>query len=40
MSVVASVRTRDESQPAPTFLGLLGLDRLPPSQNATAQAGQ
>jgi membrane fusion protein, multidrug efflux system len=41
MSVVASVRTRDESQPKPTLMGLLGLDKLPIfNPDGTAHAGQ
>jgi membrane fusion protein, multidrug efflux system len=41
MSVVASVHTRDESQPPPTLLGLLGLDKLPIfNPNGTAHAGE
>jgi membrane fusion protein, multidrug efflux system len=41
MSVVASVHTRDKSQPPPTLLGLLGLDKLPIfNPNGTAHAGE
>jgi membrane fusion protein (multidrug efflux system) len=41
MSVVVSVRTRDESEPRPTLLGLLGLDKLPASKpNGAARAAE
>jgi membrane fusion protein (multidrug efflux system) len=41
MSVVASVRTRDETEPPPTLLSFLGFDKVPLfNPNGTAKAGQ